>query len=113
MSVVPPAIADVGATSQRLAQNPRFNPLEAGFGTEEYFVWSRFDGTTTLKDLILMTGLPVERAVAIVQRLWQTGAIMIPGAAPATQPRPKQPSQPLAPAAPRTMTAPLVTRVPT
>ncbi|MBE7454836.1 MAG: hypothetical protein HS111_39995, partial [Kofleriaceae bacterium] len=51
MSVVPPAIPDVGATTQRLAQNPRFDPMKAGFGTEEYYVWSRFDGATSLKDL--------------------------------------------------------------
>ncbi len=76
MSAVPPAIPDVGATTQRLAQNPRFDPLKAGFGTEEYFVWSRFDGITTLKDLILMTGLPTDRAIDIVRTLWQRGAIV-------------------------------------
>ncbi|KAB2883465.1 MAG: hypothetical protein F9K40_22990, partial [Kofleriaceae bacterium] len=68
---VPPAIPDVGATTQRLRQNPAFDPLKAGFGTEEYFVWSRFDGNTTVKDLILMTGLPTERAIEIVRLLWQ------------------------------------------
>jgi hypothetical protein len=57
MSVVPTEIPEVGATSLRLRQNPRFDPMKAGFGTEEYFVWSRFDGATTVKDLILMTGL--------------------------------------------------------
>ncbi|MBK9031208.1 MAG: hypothetical protein IPL61_07715 [Myxococcales bacterium] len=81
MSVVPSEIPEVGATSQRLRQNPRFDPMKAGFGTEEYFVWSRFDGATTLKDLILMTGLAVERAVAIVRQLRQSGAILAPGEA--------------------------------
>ncbi len=79
MSVVPPAIPDVGATTQRLAQNPRFDPMKAGFGTEEYYVWSRFDGATSLKDLILMTGLPTERVIEIVRGLWQRGAILAPG----------------------------------
>jgi|GEM_PF-1090252 len=78
MSVVPHEIPDVGATSQRLKQNPRFDPLKAGFGTEEYFVWSRFDGATTVKDLILMTGLAVDRAIAIVRQLRRAGAILVP-----------------------------------
>jgi len=91
MSVVPTEIPEVGATSLRLRQNPRFDPMKAGFGTEEYFVWSRFDGTTSVKDLILMTGLAVDRAVAIVRDLRRRGAILAPGeteppafAAPAT-----------------------------
>ena len=82
MSVVPPEIPDVGATSQRLRQNPKFDPLRAGFGTEEYFVWSRFDGATTVKDLILMTGLAIDRAVAIVRQLRRAGAILAPGETP-------------------------------
>lgn len=79
MSVVPHDIPDVGATSQRLRQNPKFDPLKAGFGTEEYFVWSRFDGATTVKDLILMTGLAIDRAVAIVRQLRRAGAVLAPG----------------------------------
>jgi hypothetical protein len=55
--------------------------MKAGFGTEEYFVWSRFDGATSLKDLILMTGLAVERAIAIVRALRAAGAILLPGEA--------------------------------
>ncbi len=92
MSVVPTEIPEVGATSLRLRQNPRFDPMKAGFGTEEYFVWSRFDGATSVKDLILMTGLAIERTVAIVRELRRRGAILAPGeteppsfaAAPAT-----------------------------
>jgi hypothetical protein len=79
MSVVPAEIPDVGAATLRLRQNPRFDPMKAGFGTEEYFVWSRFDGSTSLKDLILMTGLAVERAIAIVRALRRAGAILLPG----------------------------------
>ncbi len=99
---IPAAIADIGATSQRLKQNPAFNPLTAGFGTEEYFVWSRFDGTTTLKDLILMTGLPTDRAVAIVQKLWNSGALLGPGG----EAPPSVPRTPTPPSTPRTPTPP-------
>jgi len=83
---VPAEIPEIGSTGQRLAQNPRFDPMKAGFGTEEYFVWSRFDGATTVKDLILMTGLPVDRAVTIVRRLRVAGAILLPGETSAPTP---------------------------
>ncbi|MBK7071835.1 MAG: tetratricopeptide repeat protein [Myxococcales bacterium] len=108
MSVVPTEIPEVGATSLRLRQNPRFDPMKAGFGTEEYFVWSRFDGATSVKDLILMTGLAIDRAVAIVRELRRRGAILAPGetepptfaAAPATATgRVPAPSSPTATAA--------------
>jgi tetratricopeptide (TPR) repeat protein len=83
MSAVPTEIADVGSTAQKLRQNPAFDALRAGLTTEDYFVWSRFDGATTLKDLLLMTGFPVEHAIAIVKRLRGLGAILLPGENPA------------------------------
>lgn len=127
MSGVPAAIPDVGATTQRLRQTPTFDPMKAGFGTEEYFVWSRFDGNTTIKDLILMTGLPTERAVEIVRTLFQRGAIEVPGAAPpaATQSQPRATTPPPSiartrtgapstqPSVGRTSTPPAVGRSPT
>lgn len=82
MSVVPVEIPEVGATSLRPTQNPRFNPMTAAFGAEDYFVWSRFDGATSIKDLLLMTGLPIDRAVAIVRALRRVGAIVLPGEKP-------------------------------
>ncbi len=82
MSVVPADIPDVGATSLRLTQNPRFDPMSAAFGAEEYFVWTRFDGATSLKDLLLMTGLPIDRGVAIVRALRRVGAVLLPGEKP-------------------------------
>ncbi len=117
MSVVPPAIPDVGATTQRLSQNSRFDPLKAGFGTEEYFVWSRFDGTTTVKDLILMTGLPVERAIEIVRTLRKRGAIIAPGEDPGAalgRGTGSVAARPVTmPSVARTMTPPAMTRPPT
>ncbi|HVV82973.1 MAG TPA: hypothetical protein VHE35_07820 [Kofleriaceae bacterium] len=82
MSVVPSEIPDVGVTSLRLTQNPRFDPMTAAFGAEEYFVWTRFDGATSLKDLLLMTGLPIDRGIAIVRALRRAGAILLPGEKP-------------------------------
>lgn len=79
MSVVPSEIPDVGATSLRLTQNPKFDAMAANIGAEEYFVWTRFDGATSVKDLLLMTGLPIDRGVAIVRVLRKAGAILLPG----------------------------------
>jgi hypothetical protein len=79
---VPNELPDIGSTAQRLRQNPRFDPVASGVGPEEYFVWTRFDGATTLKDLILMTGFATLKAVDIVRKLRSLGAILLPNEKP-------------------------------
>lgn len=75
---VPSELPGIGSTAQRLRQNPGFDPVAGGIGPEEYFVWTRFDGATSVKDLIMMTGLPEPRAIEIVRRLRALGAILLP-----------------------------------
>jgi tetratricopeptide (TPR) repeat protein len=41
-------------------------------------VLSRIDGTQTIREVLLTTGLPVERAVAIVSKLRSLGALLLP-----------------------------------
>jgi hypothetical protein len=86
VSSVPAEIAGIGSTQQKLRVSPSFDPLKAKVGPQEYFVLSRIDGLQTLREVLLATGLPVERAISIVQRLRAIGALLIPGetAAPAT-----------------------------
>jgi len=80
----------------KLRVSPGFDPLKAQVGPDEYFLLSRIDGSQTLREVILATGLPVERAVAIVGRLRSIGALLLPGetaapapvAAPPTRPTP-------------------------
>jgi len=79
MSGIPREIPDIGSTGARLRQNPAFDPMRAGITTEDYFVWSRFDGVTSLHDLILMTGFATDRAIDIVRRLRALGALLLPG----------------------------------
>ncbi len=79
---VPNELPDIGSTAQRLRQNPRFDPVAAGVGPEDYFVWTRFDGATTVKDLILMTGFALPKALEIVRRLRTMGAILLPNEKP-------------------------------
>jgi hypothetical protein len=122
VSTVPAEIAGIGSTAQRLRVSPGFDPLKAAVGPEEYFVLSRIDGTQTLREVLLATGLPVDRAVSIVSRLRSIGALLLPGettAAPPAAPshRPSQQRQPASPPAgsamARTSSGPIVTRAPT
>jgi tetratricopeptide (TPR) repeat protein len=117
VSAVPAEIAGIGSTQQKLRVSPGFDPLKAAVGPQEYFVLSRIDGLQTLRDVLLTTGLPVDRAISIVQRLRAIGALLIPGetAAPVVagstpppdaRPSPSRGSGPIpqihpAPAAPR------------
>jgi len=83
--------------------SPGFDPLKAAVGPDEYFVLSRIDGVQSLRDVLLATGLPVERAIAIATRLRSIGALLLPGetAAPAPAAVPAKPAAPAQrPAAP-------------
>ena len=112
LSVIPQEIPDFGSAQVAPRQNPRFSP-GAGFTTEDYFVWSRLDGHTSLRDIILMVGLGAARTIAILRKLRASGAVLLPGetpesvsipapvagdappAAPARRPRPS-PAPPIA-----------------
>jgi DnaJ domain/Tetratricopeptide repeat len=103
VSAVPAEIAGIGSTLQKLRVSPSFDPLKAAVGPQEYFVLSRIDGLQTLREVLLTTGLPVERAISIIQRLRAIGALLIPGEAGA--PGAAAPSAPLG-APPRAGTDP-------
>jgi hypothetical protein len=112
VSTVPAEIAGIGSTAQRLRVSPGFDPLKAAVGPEEYFVLSRIDGKQTLRDVLLATGLPVDRAVSIVTRLRSIGALLLPGetappasVVPLSRPTPRKLTPPHpGPAVPRTLT---------
>ncbi len=96
VSIVPADIAGIGSTQQKLRVSPGFDPLKAAVGPEEYFVLSRIDGKQSLREVLLTTGLPVDRAITIITRLRSIGALLLPHetAAPA-------PARPVVSAAPR------------
>lgn len=83
MSVIPQEIPDFGSAQLAPRQNPSFTP-GVGFTTEDYFVWSRLDGHTTLRDIILMVGLGTDRAIDILRKLRSSGAVLLPGETPDT-----------------------------
>jgi tetratricopeptide (TPR) repeat protein len=61
-----------------LRASPSFDPLKAKVGPEEYFLFSRFDGSQTLRDVLLESGLPIDRAIQIVMKLRSLGALLLP-----------------------------------
>src|SRR5512139_2567427 len=83
----------------KLRVSPGFDPLKAQVGPDEYFVLSRIDGTQSIRDILLATGLPIDRGIAIVTKLRSIGALLLPGetsaptpmAAPTTVARGTQP----------------------
>jgi hypothetical protein len=108
---VPAEIAGIGSTQQKLRVSPGFDPLKAAVGPEEYFIFSRIDGSSTLRDILFASGLPIEKAVQAVTRLRSIGALLLPGEA--APPAVKQTGMPTKPQ-PKTGTAPFptVTREP-
>lgn len=111
---VPAEIAGLGSTAQKIRPNPSFDALASGIGPEEYFVLSRIDGALSLREVLLMTGLPIERAIDTVKKLRGLGAILLPGETAISAPRPAAarpataPTGPLSPPGPRA-TGPLPT----
>lgn len=81
VSGIPKEIPNLGSVAQTPRQNPRFSP-GAEFSTEDYFVWTRCDGATSVKDIILMVGLGYERSAAILDKLRRAGAILFDGETP-------------------------------
>jgi tetratricopeptide (TPR) repeat protein len=105
VSTVPAEIAGIGSTQQRLRVYPAFDRMKVG-SSEEYFVLDRIDGKQSLREVLLATGLPVDRAIKIVQRLRTIGALLLPGESqppppPAPPPERQSGSQT---AVPRTLT---------
>jgi hypothetical protein len=79
VSTVPADIAGIGATSLKLRVSPGFDPLKAAVGPDEYFLLSRIDGNLSIREVLLNSGLPVDRGIAIVTRLRSIGALLLPG----------------------------------
>src|SRR4051794_4521867 len=82
----------------KLRVSPGFDPLKAQVGPEEYFVLSRIDGALTMRELLMQTGLPIERGIAILTKLRSIGALLLPGETTAPAAGAVPPSRPASPA---------------
>jgi hypothetical protein len=51
----------------------------SALGAEEGFVLSRVDGQTTLGQICLLVPFPEEQTAALLRKLWEAGAIDVPG----------------------------------
>ena len=106
MSSVPGEIAGLGSSAMKLRVSPGFDPLKAQVGPEEYFVLSRIDGMLTMREVLLQTGLPVDRGIQILTKLRSIGALLLPGEttapAPGSLPRATRSDVNATPARPRT-----------
>jgi tetratricopeptide (TPR) repeat protein len=63
--------------------NRQFDPRAAELSPEDYFVLTRIDGRTSLRQLVLISGFPEARALQILGKLHERGAIFFPGDIPA------------------------------
>ena len=87
MSEVPAVIPGVGPTTAKLRVSPKFDAMKAGIGPEEYFVLSRMDGNSQIREVLQMTGFSIPRGIEIIQKLRSLGALLLPSeAAPAVAP---------------------------
>src|SRR6266568_86635 len=60
-----------------------------GLTRDDYFVLTRVDGRTTVKQLLLISGLPEDSALAALRRLYGIGAIYFDGEKPRRGPVPE------------------------
>ncbi len=83
MPSIPPTIPEIGSTHRPLRANPSFDPRSSSsLTTKDYYVFSRIDGATSLRDLVLMVGFAPDETIAIVRKLRQVGALLGDGGAP-------------------------------
>jgi hypothetical protein len=62
-----------------LRQNPELDINQVAFTSEEYFVWSRLDGFTSTRQVILMMGFAPDKTIGILRSLRERGAVLVPG----------------------------------
>lgn len=85
MTGVPKEIPELGPVTGSPRLNPDFRATaSAGLTSEDYYVLSRVDGRTSLRDLVIMTGFSVEKAIGILVRLHALGAFLIGNETPTT-----------------------------
>jgi curved DNA-binding protein CbpA len=89
-----------GLGAHELVPRPNLD-TDAPLSPEDYFVLTRVDGKTSLRDLVLISGFPESQAVTILTRLRTAGAMLLPGdVAPPKRPKPAPPPPEPAPTTP-------------
>ncbi len=78
----PSTIAGLGPIDVAPVANRDFDPTSVALSPHEYFVLTRCDGKTSCRMILQMTGFPEPQTIAILQRLREEGAILLPGEPP-------------------------------
>jgi len=77
---IPAQIDGLGASSQRPRINPGFDPTRCpSLTSEDFYAFSRIDGNASLRELVLMLGLGVERGIGLLSKLHGVGAFLLEG----------------------------------
>jgi tetratricopeptide (TPR) repeat protein len=77
---IPTTIEGLGNAGQKPRPNPKFDPTKGtGLTSQDFYVFSRIDGATSIRDLVLMTGLGAEQTIAILKKLRGQGAFLLDG----------------------------------
>jgi len=81
VTTIPSTIPDLGNAALLPTPNPGFDPGHHAerLSAEDYFVFTRIDGASTLRQIILETGFDVDRAIEILRKLRALGAFLLPG----------------------------------
>jgi len=88
-----------------IPQRGKLPTVDASMGSEEGFVLSRVDGQTSLEEICLLVPFDEPVTMVILRRLWERGAIEVPGVArtmvqPTPEPLRVEPPKAAAAAAP-------------
>jgi curved DNA-binding protein CbpA len=81
MAAAPP-IPGVASLDLAPLMNRDFDPTDAGMTPEDYFVLTRCDGRTSFKQICTIAGFPEPQTMAILAKLREVGAILLPGEPP-------------------------------
>jgi curved DNA-binding protein CbpA len=81
--------------------NRDFDPSQATLTPHDYFVLTRIDGKTSFRMILQLTGFPEPQTIAILQKLREEGAILLPGEPPPPK-RLRVVAQPVPPTQPPT-----------
>jgi len=83
VAAIPPTIEGIGDASAKPRPNPEFDPTQGPpLTSEDFYVFSRIDGTVSFKDLIVMLGLGLDRSIEILRKLRGVGAFLLEGEKP-------------------------------
>jgi len=87
----PTRLSGLGSPDVVPRLNDAWDPSSVQLTPEDYFVLTRVDGRSTLKDIWTVTGFPEDKAAAILHKLREAGALLLPGDQP--KPPPGVPEQ--------------------